>query len=133
MTKPKKAPETSAIAETGVDPDVAEAATGKTSTKKTAAKKAAAKKSATKKAAKTTGKTTAKKATKKAAAKTATKAAKKVTSRQITAAERHARIAEAAYLRAESLGFRSDAHSDWVHAEAEVDARLRKSRIRVVD
>lgn len=50
----------------------------------------------------------------------------------LTAAERHARIARAAYLRAEALGFRTDSYRDWLIAEAEVDAQLRAAGIRVV-
>lgn len=45
--------------------------------------------------------------------------------RTVTPEERHAMIAEAAYLVAERRGFQGDcALDDWLQAEAEVDARL---------
>jgi hypothetical protein len=45
--------------------------------------------------------------------------------RQITAADRHRLIAEAAYLRAERRGFAPGGEvADWLAAEAEVDAML---------
>ncbi|MDO8412364.1 MAG: DUF2934 domain-containing protein [Gallionellaceae bacterium] len=54
--------------------------------------------------------------------KAATAASNKM---QITAEERYKMIAAAAYLRAEKRGFHGgDALSDWVAAEAEIDARL---------
>lgn len=88
--------------------------------KKTAAKKkAAAKKATVKKAA----------ARKTAVKKTAP--TRRPAVRQLTAAQRHAMIAEAAYLRGESQGFLSDEREDWLLAEAEVDARLAKAGIEV--
>jgi hypothetical protein len=42
-------------------------------------------------------------------------------------------IAEAAYLRAESQGFASDEHEDWLWAEAEVDGMLMKTEVTVRD
>lgn len=107
--------------------------------KKTAGGKATTKKSTAKKEGttlrKTTKKATAKKAAiKKASARSdATAGNPKVPSRRIvTAADRLQMIAEAAYLRGESQGFLSDEREDWLLAEAEVDARLRKSKIEVL-
>jgi len=56
-----------------------------------------------------------------------------VVHRQITYAERHQMIAEAAYLRAESQGFRSDEREDWLFAEAEVDSLLTRAGVIVTD
>jgi len=97
-------------------------------TKKTSAGKAT---STTKKAA--AAKPTAKKAapgTKTAARKTTRKATpRKSTPRATTpirAEERRRLIAEAAYLRAEQRGFvGGDPMSDWLAAEADIDASLR--------
>lgn len=50
------------------------------------------------------------------------------TPRRKDSQERRALIAEAAYLRAESLSFNSDETQDWLLAEIEVDARLNKAR-----
>ncbi len=44
--------------------------------------------------------------------------------RGLAAEERRCLIAEAAYLRAERSGFRSDPMQDWLDAEGEVDALL---------
>lgn len=91
----------------------------KATPKKATPKKAATKKAAPKKAAPTTSKPTRPTDTGKA--------------KGISAEARHRLIAEAAYLRGESVGFLSDEKEDWLLAEAEVDARLRKANIRVVD
>ena len=109
--------------------------------KKAASKKAAAKKTAARKA--TENKTTSKKTTNKkvAASKSAvtrkapgqTATRSKPAVRQIGADDRHRMIAEAAYLRGESQGFLSDEREDWAIAEAEVDARLAKAKIKVRD
>lgn len=108
--------------------DGAGSSSPKTAAAKTAAKKVATRKSAAKKAA--PRKPPAKKA---AAPKAATrKVAKPRSPREITVAQREAQIAEAAYLRAEALGFAGDPHEHWVRAEAEVDARLRRARTRIV-
>lgn len=85
-----------------------------------AEKKTAAKKVAPKKKAAAKQKTAAKRV-----------AAPKKTARPITAEERHRMIAEVAYLRSEAQGFTSDQHSDWLAAEAEVDARLLQQKIDV--
>jgi len=95
--------------------------------KKAAAKKAVAKKSTKKKISAT--KPTAKKAAKKAPVRKSPATA--ASRRQLSAAERHAMIAEAAYLRGESMGFLTDEGEDWLLAEAEVDARLAKAGIKV--
>lgn len=48
---------------------------------------------------------------------------------ELTEAQRHDLIAEAAYLRAEQRGFLGDmALSDWLQAEADVNARYRTGR-----
>ncbi len=91
----------------------------KATKKKTTKKKAAAKKAVSKK------KATAKKATSK-------KTAAKVYG-AISSAERHQMISEAAYLRSEAQGFGGDGRQDWLDAEAEVDARLVKAKIKIVD
>ena len=44
--------------------------------------------------------------------------------RQISSDERRGMIAEAAYIRGESMGFLSDEQEDWLLAEAEVDSLL---------
>ena len=104
------------------------AAAPKTAAKKVAVRKSAAKKAAPKQEA--PKKAPAKKA---AAPKAAMKkVAKPRSPREITVAQREAQIAEAAYLRAEALGFAGDPHEHWVRAEAEVDARLRRARTRIV-
>ena len=112
------------------------AAKKKAASKKTAAKKTGARKATVKKA--TVKKTTNKKvaagksaATGKAPGPAATRSKPAV--RQIRADDRRRMIAEAAYLRGESLGFLSDEREDWAIAEAEVDARLAKAKIKVRD
>jgi len=103
------------------------AATKKTSAAKTASttKKAATAKPTAKKAAPDT-KTAARKTTRKA---TPRKSTTKTTARRtalIGAEERRRLIAEAAYLRAEQRGFvGGDPMSDWLAAEADIDASLR--------
>ena len=57
---------------------------------------------------------------------------KKGAQRQITVEERHRLIAEAAYLRGEAQGFLSDDREDWLLAEAEIDARLTRAKVRVL-
>ena len=96
----------------------------KTTARKTAGDKTTKKKPQAKK--KTATKATVRKAT--ARNTVAPKAAPK----QITAAQRHQLVAEAAYLRAESQGFFGDQREDWLLAEAEVDARLHKANVRVI-
>jgi hypothetical protein len=110
--------------------------------KKTAARKAAAKKAgvATASAKQTPAKNktapnrkaTANRAAPAKAARAKTPR-KQVLARRITAAERHQLIAEAAYLRGEAQGFISDAHEDWLLAEAEVDTRLTRAKVKVLD
>lgn len=99
----------------------------KTTKKKASKKKAIAKKVATKKKASASKKTTAKKT----AAQKKSSAEKVYGS--ITQAERHQMIAEAAYLLSETQGFSSDEHQDWLAAEADVDKRLAKAKIKVID
>lgn len=103
----------------------------KTTSKKVAAKKKVVKKTVAKKAAATGA--VAKPATRAQKVASAPAAAAKSGSavRRISSAERHRMIAEAAYLRAESQGFLSDEHEDWVIAESEVDARLRKAKVEI--
>lgn len=105
----------------------AKAASKKATVKKTAVKKAPAKKATTKKAV------AKKTATKKAAAPARKPAATGNKTPRISTEQRQRMIAEAAYLRAESLGFCSDPKEDWLTAEAEVDARLAAAGIRVAD
>ena len=120
------------------------AKTTKKTTKKPAAKKAVAKKATAKKTAgkkKVAKKTTAKKVlarkTVSAANSKRTVAAKKASGgrsapvRRISAHERRTMIAEAAYLRGEAQGFISDEREDWLLAEAEIDAVLKKARVEV--
>jgi hypothetical protein len=109
--------------------DVAKAAAKKkTVAKKTIVRKTTAKKAPTrkvlskKKAASTTN-------TRIAAVRKGLPRTKAIS--QITAVERHAMIAEAAYLRAESQGFISDATEDWLLSETEIDARLEKAGVRI--
>lgn len=108
--------------------------------KKPAAKKSAtsaktvAKKTAATKSRRATGSKTAMKET--APRKTAARAAlatqaKVVEARQISADQRHALIAEAAYLHAEAHGFCTDPHADWVRAESEVDTSLARQGVVV--
>jgi hypothetical protein len=52
--------------------------------------------------------------------------AKKVATRAVTPEERHKMIEQAAYFRAEKLGWQVDPQANWVAAEAEVDAILAK-------
>lgn len=89
---------------------------GKPPAKEVATKKKVAKKAASKK-----GRVSKKKVAKKAVA----------ARRSISAAERHQLIAEAAYLRSEAQGFLGDAREDWLIAEQEIDAHLRKTKLRV--
>ena len=110
---------------------------------KKAAKKAAKKttgkvaKKPAGKAAKKVARTTTRKRTKKVAKKAATKQAKKVATKsagksqksrtrtELSPADRHAMIAEAAYYRAESRNFGDgDPVVDWLASEKEVDAVL---------
>lgn len=71
----------------------------------------------------TTTRTAAKEAH--AGATTPTRRAAGTRPRTVTPEERHAMIAETAYLIAERRGFQGDgALDDWLQAEAEVDARL---------
>lgn len=51
--------------------------------------------------------------------------------RTVTVQERHDLIAQAAYLRSESQGFLGNEADDWLAAEAEVDARLKKAGVKV--
>ncbi len=95
----------------------------KATKKKTTKKKASAKKAVSKKKA-VAKKSTAKKATSKKAAKVYG---------AISSAERHQMISEAAYLRSEAQGFAGDGRQDWLDAEADVDARLVKAKIKIVD
>ena len=44
----------------------------------------------------------------------------------VTPEERHKMVEQAAYFRAEKLGWQVDPHANWVAAEAEVDAILAK-------
>lgn len=104
-------------------------AAAKAGTRKAAPKKAAAKKATTKKS--TAKKSTAKAATRKAPAKevpakaVADPAARAVAT--ITPEQRRAMIAEAAYYRAQQRGFNGgDEVTDWLAAEAEIDARLER-------
>ena len=60
-------------------------------------------------------------------------AARQPAERFISVGERRQMIAEAAYLRGESQGFRSDECEDWLYAEAQVDALLVRSKISVRD
>ena len=102
------------------------AATAKTTaTAKPALKKKVAKKRATPKKKATTAKAAVPR--KKVVASTTAKRPAGV----ISAAQRHAMIAEAAYLRAEAHGFVTDSHTDWVYAESEIDARLARDGILV--
>ncbi len=96
-----------------------------TVTKKTAAKKTAKKKVAKKAVAKKAA------AKKKVVKKGVTPSAVSPT-RSVTAAERYRMIQEGAYLLAEARGFADgDPNADWLTAEAEVDARLKKSGVTV--
>ena len=127
----------------------AKATSNKTTTKKTTAKKTTTKKAATKATKKATSKKVAKKATPKA--KTVSHAVEVATSaptpeaittrplavesmdlparpqtamRTVSVEERRRMIEEAAYYRAEKRGFRVDSTSNWLEAEAEIDAML---------
>lgn len=93
----------------------------------TSGKKAAAPKKARRKAA---APISAKKAAspKAPAKKTAPPRARLDTKSAVTAEERHAMIAVAAYLRAENRGFvGGDPASDWLAAEAEIDQILSRT------
>jgi hypothetical protein len=110
----------------GAEPKAAKKTTAgkKKVSKKVVAKKSPAKKAAVKK------KTVVKQAApKKAAAKKASP--RKPAAKQISTQERYELIAQAAYFISESQGFAGDPKSDWVAAEAEVDARLAKAGIKV--
>jgi len=102
----------------------------KTTASKTAGDKTTKKKPQAKKKTASKQVTASKATVRKATARNT--GAPKAAPRQITAAQRHQLIAEAAYLRAESQGFFGDQREDWVLAEAEVDARLHKANVRVV-
>lgn len=117
----------------GTGADTTAKAAKKKVAKKTVAKKATAAKPTAKKT--TAKKTAAKKTTaskKTVAKKKATKraAAGRAAAGQITLAERHRLIAEAAFLRSESQGFTGDPCADWLAAEAEIDARLSRAGIK---
>ena len=149
---PKK---TTATKKAGAKPPVKNTGSDTPSTKKAAAKKAAPKKAPAKKAAakETAPKATAnaaapkkavakkaapkKAAAKKAATKKASPARKPSAStsvRTISGDERRGLIAQAAYLRAERRQFAGGGEAeDWLAAEAEVDARLKKDGIEVAD
>lgn len=97
-----------------------------TVTKKTVAKKTAKKKVAKKAVAK-------KAAAKKKVAKKGVAPSAAAPARSVTAAERYRMIQEGAYLLAEARGFTGgDPNQDWLAAEAEVDARLKKSGVTVL-
>ncbi len=108
----------------------------KSTTKKVAATKTTKKKVAMKKKAAAKKTPVKKTVAKKAPARKKTVARKTTAKRgvrpDITAQQRREMIAEAAYLRAESVGFFSDEREDWAVAEAEIDARLRKAGIKVI-
>ncbi|HBA85576.1 MAG TPA: hypothetical protein DCZ95_15950 [Verrucomicrobia bacterium] len=54
------------------------------------------------------------------------KKVEKAESKLVTPEERQKMIEQAAYFRAEKLGWQVDPHANWVAAEAEVDAILAK-------
>jgi hypothetical protein len=103
----------------------------KTASKKATARKTSAKKAATKKT--TSAKTVAKKQASSKRPVAPNKPRSQPEIRQIRSAERHQLIAEAAYLRGESQAFLSDQGDDWLRAEAEIDTRLAKAGIKVID
>ncbi len=104
----------------------------KAAAKKTVAKKAPAKKAVAKKKVVSSKQPAAKKAAvKKAPVRSA--AVRKTEIRRITAGDRRQMIAEAAYLRGEARGFLSDEREDWLLAEAEVNMRLVRAKIEVVE
>ncbi len=104
----------------------------KAAAKKTVAKKAPAKKAVAKKKVVAGNQPVAKKtAANKAPVIRAT--ARKTETRRITAGDRRQMIAEAAYLRGEARGFLSDEREDWLMAEAEVNMRLVRAKIEVVE
>jgi len=110
----------------------------KGATKKATAKKAVAKKAVTKKAAIKTQRPTKKTVARKAnaiekAAPKRKRAARAIANRHITSDDRRHMIAEAAYLRAESQGFLSDEHEDWLYAETAVDSLLTRQGVIVTD
>jgi hypothetical protein len=118
------------------------ASTPKAASKRSVATKAVAKKAGAKSpVAKKTASSEKTMAKKSVAAKTVpTKAApkKKVSTgaavhRQISSDERRRMIAEAAYIRGESMGFLSDEQEDWLFAEAEVDSLLIGVDVIVID
>ncbi|WP_303907240.1 DUF2934 domain-containing protein [Thiohalomonas denitrificans] len=58
--------------------------------------------------------------------------AKKALPGAVSAEQRAAMIAEAAFYRAEKRGFAGgDPHADWISAEAEIDAALERDTISV--
>jgi hypothetical protein len=95
---------------------------------RSSAKATSPRKKASKKPARAAASSSAPRAKKAATRKPSTKAksaARPGVGLGVTPQERDRLIAEAAYLRAEKRGFGSgDAVEDWLHAEAEVDARL---------
>ena len=114
-------------AETGTTPVQKKTVARKATAKKTVAKKAPAKKKVAASKAPAAKKAAAKKApVGRAAVRTTQK-------RRITAGDRRQMIAEAAYLRAEAQGFFSDESEDWLLAEAEIDMRLARAKIDVID
>jgi hypothetical protein len=118
-------------AEAGTTRDRKTPARKKTTAKKTPAKKATVNKTApTTRAAGGKAASVRKTAARKAAPAKAPR--KKRTVRQVTAEERHRLIAEAAYLRGEAQGFLSDEREDWLLAEAEIDTRLAKAKVKVL-
>lgn len=118
--------------ESGTKPVKKKAATRKVASKKASTKSAAAERSAsTKKAA--PQKAVAKKTVHNSAVSAGNAATEPVMHRQISSADRSRMIAEAAYLRGESQGFLSDAHEDWLLAEAEIDNMLMNTDVVVTD
>jgi len=113
--------------ETGVKP------VRKAASRKKGVKKAGSKSTATSKKAVTKKQPVAKKAAARKAAARKKASTGAVVHRQVTCAERHQMIAEAAYLRAESQGFLSDEREDWLRAEAEVDSLLTRAGVIVTD
>ena len=120
--------------ETGVEPVRKKAASRKKGVKKVGSKSTVAGKKAVTKKQPVAKKAVARKA---AASKKAVLKKKAATGavvhRQVSSAERHQMIAEAAYLRAESQGFLSDEGEDWLRAEAEVDSLLTRAGVIVTD
>ena len=104
----------------------------KPASKKTVAKKAPVKKTVAKKKVVSSKQPAAKKAVaNKAPVRRA--AVRKTETRRISAGDRRQMIAEAAYLRGEARGFLSDEREDWLLAEAEVNMRLVRAKIEVIE